>query len=69
MGRIEGSGAVNPDQGIVLNESTTPTHPLVRGRRRAIPTAWEIAETPNGEGQPVFDRVVFLSVSRMDTGE
>ena len=68
MGRVETPGTVNPDQGRVLNESTTPTHPLVRGRRRPIPTAVEIATTFS-EGQPLFDRVVFLSVSRMDAGE
>ncbi len=56
---------VNPDQGRVLDESKTPTHPLVKGRRK---TALEIATTYSA-GQPIFDRVVFLSVSRMDAGE
>lgn len=57
--------AISPDQGRVLDESDPPTHPLVNGKRK---TALEIATTYL-EGQPVIDRVVFLSVSRMDAGE
>jgi len=48
-------------------KSKNTSFPERNGRIR-IPSAVEIATTYS-KGQPVFDRVVFLSVSRMDAGE
>lgn len=62
MERKDNSGPVTPDTGIVPDDRSDPTHPLVRGRTRPFLSALEIAD-------PAKDPVLFKSVSSMDGRE